>query len=240
MTIIGAAALDWDSAIVWADSEVYTSSAPTGSCNKLIISPFAGIVGAGTGDAGLMEVADRAVLDAEDIDDLAMFLPGRLLRAAAKATDRTTRRPAHLLRNTYLATGFSRAAGRVLVHIFEAWGLFEPRVATRAAAPAAEFSAGTVSSFASVVPIARAQMAIMRQTSPKAAGTLCAAHLGPAGITTAPIYDFSTGARIAPRARASIDEIPLPFGEARDGDAEAGACSIHAPAEAHPMSEKVS
>jgi hypothetical protein len=188
-----------------------------------------------------MEVADRAVLDAEDIDDLAMFLPGRLLRAAAKATDRTTRRPADLLRNTVLATGFSRSAGRVLVHVFEAWGMFEPRVATRAAAPAAEFSIGAITSFGSVIPVASAQMAIMRQTLPKAAGTLCAAHLGPAGITTASIYDFQLKAPIVPRPRAFTDEIPSPFGEAHDGDAEGGAFRASgAPSEAHPVFERVS
>jgi hypothetical protein len=201
MTILGLHVIDRERALFWVDSEMFNRRESTGPRCKLAVNAMGLVVGAGTGWADVADEGDRVVMSAAGFDEACDALPDRLRKAAVKA-EPARRDAIHtpFCANLYAIAGWSQRDGRVIGYSFSAWDFFRPTIETSLAVPAVDMDALRPIWPADVLPIARAQMARLRETHPDATGeTLCVTDLRPDWLAAIPFNNFA--------ARCAIDRV---------------------------------
>ena len=197
MTILGAVAVDAETAVAWADSAVFAAgtSPPIGHAAKLTVNPSACMAGAGAGWGAVAIEGANALIAAIGLDELVAELPGRLRRVAFRVAPQVEQLdPGSFASCVFATVGWSRQYGRMLVYQFPALSAFEPRMTTAVCIP--ELPPRLVPDGAcwhGIECAAQAQMAIFRRTAPETDGRLAAVVIRPGCITAGVLLDFSKG-----------------------------------------------
>ena len=207
MTILGAVAVDAETAVAWADSAYFVAdaAAPSGHTPKLTVNPLACIAGAGAGWGVIADEGANALVAAVGLDELAVELPAKLRRTAFRAAPGMERSsPGSFAHCTFLAVGWSRCYGRMLVYEFAATSAFEPRMTTAVCVP--ELPPLIVPDgpdWNAIACAAEHQMREFRRVLPKTTGTLVAAVIRPGIVMAGPLLSFAAGASAHPAAGCS-------------------------------------
>lgn len=198
MTILGAVAIDGETALAWADSATFAAdtAAPIGHAAKLTVNPLACVAGAGAGWTAVAIEGANALIAATGLDDLVEELPAKLRRVAGRVAPVMERFDAGSFAScVFAAVGWSRQCSRMLVVEFSALCAFEPRWTTSVTVP--ELPPLVVPASADWFCIAFAaehQMREFRRVRPETDGQLVAAVLRPGIITAGVLLNFTKGA----------------------------------------------
>jgi hypothetical protein len=204
VTILGAVALDGETALAWTDSAIFSASAsaPIGHASKLSVNALACIAGVGAGwDAVAVEGAN-ALAASLGLDELVEELPAKLRRVAFRVAPVMEKLdPGSFATCMFAAVGWSRQCGRMLVFEFAAASAFEARPTTCVTVPELPplIVPNTADWFA-VACAAEHQMREFRRRRPEADGQLVAAVLRPGSIQAGVLLNFAAGAPATPTA----------------------------------------
>ena len=207
MTILGAIAVDAETAMAWADTAVFAAdtSAPIGHTPKVALNPLACMAGVGAGWSAVAVEGANVLVAAIGLDELAEELPAKLRRVAFRVAPQVERLdPGSFSSCVFAAVGWSRQYGRMLVIEFAATSAFEPRLTTSVCIP--ELPPRVVPASADWFAIADAaehQMREFRRVLPETTGTLVAAVIRPGSVTAGPLLIFAAGASAHPAAGCS-------------------------------------
>ncbi len=204
MTIMGAVAVDGETALAWADSAVFSAraAAPIGHASKLSVNALACVVGVGCGWEAVAIEGANALAASLGLDELVEELPARLRRVAGRVAPVMEKLDAGSFADcTFAATGWSRGCGRMLVVEFSALCAFEPRWATCVTVPELPPLVLPASAdWFAVACAAEAQMSEFRRARPETDGQLVAALIRPGKIEAGVLLDFASPATVTPAA----------------------------------------
>ena len=212
MTILGAVALDAETALAWADSALFAAdtAAPIGHVPKLAVNALASMAGVGAGWNAVAIEGMNALIAATGLDELVEELPAKLRRVAFRVAPQVERLdPGSFSSCVFAAVGWSRQYGRMLVIEFAATSAFEPRLTTSVCIP--ELPPRVVPASAdwfAIADAAECQMREFRRVLPETTGTLVAAVIRPGSVTAGPLLIFAAGASAHPAAGCSSSAAP--------------------------------
>ena len=135
MTAIGMV-VNRESAMLWADTQVFRGDVAAEHVNKLVVNPTARLAAAGTGWCALAHAADRETITAMSLDALLVRLPSVLRHAAARIADEVDD-ASDFVSNCYIIVGWSDRFRHLLGYTFRAGNGFKPERALTFASPAA-------------------------------------------------------------------------------------------------------
>ena len=195
MTILGAVALDAETAVAWADTAVFAAdtAAPIGHAVKLTVNPLACVAGVGAGWGAVAIEGANVLIAAIGLDELVDELPAKLRRVAFRVAPQMERVDSGSYAGcVFAAVGWSRRYSRMLVYEFSALTAFEPRMTTCVTVPELPpLIVPTSADWSAIVDAAEHQMREFRRTSPETDGQLVAAVLRPGSIMAGPLLSFA-------------------------------------------------
>lgn len=195
MTILGAVALDAETAVAWSDTAVFAAAAgaPIGHAAKLTVNPLACAAGVGAGWGAVAVEGANALIAAIGLDELVEELPAKLRRVAFRVAPGMERLdPGSYASCVFAAVGWSRCYGRMLVFEFTATSAFEARMTTAVCIP--ELPPLIVPDgpdWNAIACAAEAQMVAFRRARPETDGQLVASVLRPGSIMAGPLLSFA-------------------------------------------------
>lgn len=181
--------------MAWADTAIFAAEAgaPIGHVPKLAVNALACMVGAGAGWGVVADEGANALVAAIGLDELAVELPAKLRRAAFRAAPGMERSsPGSFAHCTFVAVGWSRQYGRMLVFEFAATSAFEPRLTTVVCSPELPpLIVPASADWSAIVDAAEHQMREFRRVRPETDGQLVAAVLRPGSIMAGTLMSFA-------------------------------------------------
>lgn len=197
MTILGAIALDTETALAWSDSAVFSASAgaPIGHVPKVAVNALACMAGVGVGWNAIAIEGANALAASLGLDELVEELPARLRRVAFRAAPAMERLDSGSFAGcTFVAAGWSRQAGRMLVFEFAATSAFEPWMTTSVIIPAVPpLVVPADPDWFNIAYAAADQVCTFRREVPEMTGSLVGAVIRPGAIETRVWPDFAAG-----------------------------------------------
>ena len=195
MTILGAIAVDAETAVAWADTAVFAAdtTAPIGHAVKLTVNPLACVAGVGAGWGAVAVEGANALIATIGLDELVEELPAKLRRVAFRVAPQMERVDSGSYAGcVFAAVGWSRCYGRMLVYEFSALTAFEPRMTTAVCVPELPpLIVPASADWSAIADAAEHQMREFRRVRPETDGQLVAAVLRPGCITAAPLLSFA-------------------------------------------------